>query len=277
MKWKRSERLVDMTRHLLEHPHMIITLSFFSEKYGSAKSSISEDLSILKETFETMGYGTVTTLPGASGGVFYRPKVTAEEGEKLFNDLMTKLSESDRLLPGGYLYVTDLISNPKLVDQIGKVFASIFAESSIDAVMTIATKGIPIAQSIARHLDVPIVIVRRDSKVTEGSTVSINYVSGSTKRIQTMTLSKRSMKTGQRILLTDDFMKAGGTLVGMKNLLAEFECELAGIAVLLEAENDDKLLKDEYVSLVKLTDVDEIQHTITLERGNFKIPKEELQ
>ena len=37
MKWKRSERLVDMTRHLLEYPHELIPLTFFSESLPSGK------------------------------------------------------------------------------------------------------------------------------------------------------------------------------------------------------------------------------------------------
>ena len=56
--------------------------------------------------------------------------------------------------------------------------------------MTVATKGIPLAYAVANYLDVPVVIARKDNKVTEGPTVSINYVSGSSKRIQTMTLAK---------------------------------------------------------------------------------------
>ena len=50
------------------------------------------------------------------------------------------------------------------------------------------------------------------------------------------------MKSGQNVLITDDFMKAGGTMIGMKNLLEEFDCELAGIAVLVEAEHLKKSL-----------------------------------
>ena len=56
--------------------------------------------------------------------------------------------------------------------------------------MTIATKGISLAYAVANYLNVPVVIVRRNNKVTEGPTVSINYVSGSTKRIQTMVFRK---------------------------------------------------------------------------------------
>lgn len=269
MKWKRSERLVDMTYYLLEHPHQLIPLTYFSDLYNSAKSSISEDLTIVKETFEEKGIGLLMTIPGAAGGVKYIPKCSEQEVHEITQQLIEQLSQSDRLLPGGYLFMTDLLGNPDLMNRVGKVFASVFANQKIDVIMTVATKGISIAHAIARHLNVPVVVVRRDSKVTEGSTVSINYVSGSSRRIQTMVLSKRSMKSGQRVLITDDFMKVGGTMNGMKNLLEEFDCTLAGVAVLVEAEHPDERLVDDYYSLVKLKDVNEKDRTIELTEGNY--------
>ncbi|WP_088008423.1 pur operon repressor [Indiicoccus explosivorum] len=269
MKWKRSERLVDMTAYLLEHPHRLIPLTYFSELYASAKSSISEDLGIVKETFETKGIGLLVTVPGAAGGVKYVPKLHEAETERIVADLIAELSHSDRLLPGGYLFMTDVLGNPEMMNRVGKVFATAYAGHQIDAVMTVATKGIPIAHAIARHLNVPVIVVRRDSKVTEGPTVSINYVSGSARRIQTMVLSKRSMKSGQRVLITDDFMKVGGTMNGMKSLLEEFGCALAGVAVLVEDGAAAKQLREKYLSLVKLCSVDEQQRTIELEPGNY--------
>ncbi|RAZ72810.1 pur operon repressor [Planococcus halotolerans] len=269
MKWKRSERLVDMTHYLLEHPHKLIPLTYFSDLYESAKSSISEDLGIVKETFEQKGIGLLATVPGAAGGVKYIPKLQEPEIRAIMQELISELSHSDRLLPGGYLYMTDVLGNPDMMNRVGKVFATAFAHQKIDVIMTVATKGIPIAHAIARHLNVPVVIVRRDSKVTEGSTVSINYVSGSSRRIQTMVLSKRSMKSGQRVLITDDFMKVGGTMNGMKNLLEEFECTLAGVAVLVEAEHKDEQLVEKYLSLVKLREVSEKERKIELQEGNY--------
>lgn len=62
--------------------------------------------------------------------------------------------------------------------------------------MTVATKGVPLANAVANVLNVPFVIVRRDLKITEGSTVSVNYVSGSSDRIEKMFLSKRSLPAG---------------------------------------------------------------------------------
>lgn len=269
MKWKRSERLVDMTQHLLEHPHRLIPLTYFASLYDSAKSSISEDLTIVSETLEARGKGHLLTVPGAAGGVKYIPKLNQAEIKEIANELKQRMTESDRLLPGGYLYMTDLLGDPELMNRIGKVFASIYATQKIDAIMTVATKGIPIAHAIARHLNVPVIVVRRDSKVTEGPTVSINYVSGSARRIQTMVLSKRSMEKGKRVLLTDDFMKVGGTMNGMKSLLDEFDGQLAGIAVLIEAEHTAEVLVQDYVSLLKLKEVDERQGSIVLEDGNY--------
>lgn len=44
----RSERLIDMTQYLLDHPHTLVSLTYFADRYQSAKSSISEDLAIVK-------------------------------------------------------------------------------------------------------------------------------------------------------------------------------------------------------------------------------------
>ncbi len=269
MKFKRSERLIDMTHYLLERPHQLVPLTFFSERYGSAKSSISEDLTIVKETFEGRGVGTVQTVPGAAGGVKYVPKVNNQEAKEMIEELRVNWESSDRLLPGGYLYMTDLLGNPQLMKSVGKLLASAFAEKDIDVIMTVATKGIPIANAVASYLNVPVVIVRRDSRVTEGSTVSINYVSGSSKRIQSMVLSKRSLKEGSKVLVVDDFMKAGGTINGMKNLLDEFSATLSGIGVLVESNSMDGRLVDDYVSLLKLSNVNEKDKQISLTEGNY--------
>jgi len=269
MKFRRSERLLDMAHYLTEHPRELVSLSYFADRYKSAKSSISEDLAIIKDTFEQRGIGTLQTVPGAAGGVKYYVKVNETEARPFVEELCELMSSPERLLPGGYLYMTDIIGDPSIVRKAGRLFASAYAYANIDAVMTVATKGIPLAYAVASQINVPVVIVRPDSKVTEGSTVSINYVSGSTKRIQTMVLSKRSLAEGTKVLIVDDFMKAGGTVNGMKSLLAEFKADLAGIAVLVESENIEERLVDEYISLVRLSDVDERAKTVKVSEGNY--------
>lgn len=269
MKFRRSERLIDMTNYLLDHPRQLVPLTFFADRYASAKSSISEDLAIVKETFEQRGIGTLQTVPGAAGGVKFFVKVSREKAEPFVNELCQLIANPERLLPGGYLYLTDILGDPQIVQKAGRIIASAYADTKIDVVMTVATKGIPLAYAVASQLNVPVVIVRRDSKVTEGPTVSINYVSGSAKRIQTMVLSKKSMRQDSRVLIVDDFMKAGGTVMGMISMLEEFNSELAGIAVLVEDEKIQERLVDEYLSLVQLSDVDVKEKRISVQAGNY--------
>lgn len=269
IKVRRSERLVDMTQYLLEHPHTLIPLPFFAKRYGSAKSSISEDLSIIKKTFLSRDKGYLETLPGAAGGVRFIPEVSTDFGKDVINDLCDRLSEKDRLLPGGYVYLSDLLGEPELLRQVGQIIASRYSDQKIDAVMTVATKGVPIAQAVSYYLNVPFVIVRRDSKITEGSTVSVNYVSGSSERIEKMELSKRSLKRGSRVLVVDDFMKGGGTVNGMKGLIEEFEAELAGIMVFAESTFSGRRMVDSYESLLCVEEVDAETKTIKVVPGNY--------
>ena len=165
--------------------------------------------------------------------------------------------------------MSDILGDPQTLAKIGKLFASAFADQDVEMVMTVETKGIPLAYAAAAYLNVPVVIVRRDNKVTEGSVVSINYVSGSSKRIQTMSLGRRALPEQSRVLIIDDFMKAGGTIRGMIDLLQEFRATVVGCGVLVEATDVSERLVDEYISLAKLKDVDIKGKQIQVELGSY--------
>ena len=130
--------------------------------------------------------------------------------------------------------------------------------------MTIETKGIPIALMTAEILNVPLVIIRKNIKVTEGSTVNINYISGSTKIIQTMSLSRKALREMSKVLIIDDFMKGGGTVRGIYEMMEEFNVEVAGTGVLISTMSPEKKLVNNYTSLMILKDVDEENRKIDL-------------
>ncbi|MGK4127515.1 pur operon repressor [Ligilactobacillus saerimneri] len=269
MKIRRSDRLIDMTNYLMERPHTLISLTFFTKRYESAKSSISEDLAIIKRTFQYRGIGVLKTIPGAAGGAMFIPSISETEARDFIADMAHQLSAQDRLLPGGYVYLSDLLGEPQVLKRVGRLIARQYIDQQIDAVMTVATKGVPIAQSVAADLNVPFVIVRHDSKITEGSTVSVNYVSGSNDRIEKMELSKRSLPTGSNVLVVDDFMKGGGTVNGMKSMIEEFDSHLVGITVFAEAAFSGHRMVDEYTSLLKVDKVNTLEKTIEVSAGNY--------
>ena len=45
--------------------------------------------------------------------------------------------------------------------------------------ITVEAKGIPLAMAVARLFDKPLVVARKESKMMEGSVVTLNYLSGS--------------------------------------------------------------------------------------------------
>lgn len=263
-RFKRNERVAALVKVLCDNPNKMYSLNYFVELFGAAKSTISEDIVIAKNVFEELGLGVIETVPGAAGGVRFRAAASVKESIEFFDELSKKLSDPKRIITGGFLYMADIIYNPQIAYSAGKILASCFDWSSIKYVVTVETKGIPIALMTARAIGVPLIIARRDNRVTEGSTVNINFVSGSTGRIQTMSLSKRALERGAGVLIIDDFMKAGGTARGMMDLMKEFEAKVVGIGVLMTTVQPYDKLVNNYIPLMYLEEVDE-------KRGIIKI------
>jgi|SRR5690625_234974 len=267
---KRSSRIVGITSYFMQNPKQLVQLVHFSDLYGASKSSISEDLTIVDQMLRHEGLGYLDRISGAAGGVQYIPYLSKDRTTPFVNELCEKLADPNRILPGGYLYMSDLLGNPSVVQRIGQLFATAFSKLNIDVVMTVETKGIPLAYAVANYLQVPVIIVRRDPKVTEGSSVSINYVSGSLRRIQTMVLPRRSLTEGMNVCIVDDFMKAGGTINGMISLLDEFSANVKAIGVLAEADDEeDERIVEDYISIVKIKNVNMKNKAIDVSPGNF--------
>ena len=258
-KVRRVERIVALTKILMDMPGHLFSLGHFSELFATAKSTLSEDMVTIKQSMQEFGLGTVQTVSGASGGVKYVPCPSQERMNQTLTQLAEQLSDPDRLIPGGFLYMSDLLFTPELMMQAGEIFRARFSHLAPDYIMTVETKGIPLAFSTARAFGLPLVIVRQGSKVTEGPSVSINYVTGSAKRIQTMSLPRKALPAGSKVLVIDDFMKAGGTAQGMIDLASEVGAEVIGTGVLIATVEPEKKLVEEYLALLMLHDVG--QHT----------------
>lgn len=270
-KVRRTERIVAITKLLMDQPNQLFSLNYFSNLFGTAKSTISEDLGIVKEAAVNYGIGVIETLPGATGGVRYLPFRTADQMQHLVEQLCIKLTNPERVIPGGFLYMSDILFSPQLMTQVGEIFLTKFAAAKPDHIVTVETKGIPLAMMTARAFNLPTVMVRRGSKVTEGSAVSINYVSGSTKRIQTMSLPRRALPQGARVLIMDDFMKAGGTARAMLDLVHEVGAEVVGTAVLVATVQPTEKLVQDYCSLMVLKKVEDITREIEVQPSEWVV------
>ena len=131
-KIRRNERMSAMIKMLSSAPNRIFTLNSFCDMFGSAKSTMSEDVDLLREVCEAFDLGTVETVTGAAGGVRYRPVVSREKALATILELCEKLSGTERVLPGGFLYYSDILSTPDIVNRMGEIIASEYAAEEPD-------------------------------------------------------------------------------------------------------------------------------------------------
>ena len=261
---RRGDRMVGIAHRLLQEPHTVFPLSTFSETFGAAKSTISEDIASLRQAFDRFAIGRIETLAGATGGVRYAPGSAPEQTRALAEDLARRLKDPSRILPGGFLYIADLLSLPSLVGRLGDVFATFFADRRPDVVLAMEVQGIPLALMTARAFNVPLVTARRGGMGTGGPSVGVNYISGSSQAVQSMTLPLRAVPQGARALFIDDFLRGGGTARGVYDLMREFQAEIVGIGVLIETTQPREKLVDRYVSLLAFDGADEAEGLIRI-------------
>lgn len=266
---RRAHRIAAITKTLVEQPHHIFAVGDFADLFGVARSTLSEDLAIIRSTFESLNMGKVETISGAVGGVRYLPELTKEQILQHVQEFCERLQEPHRILPGGFVYTDDLISSPLLLRTVGQIFATQFQTEEPEYVVTVETAGVPVALQTAHALNVPLVIVRRQSRPTEGPVLTMNFLSGPARQMETMSLSRRALPRNSRVLLIDDFMKAGGTLRGLADLMGEFECSVVGMGVLIETGwPADKLIHD-HLPLIYLQEVNVEQQKVVVQPADW--------
>ena len=260
----RGRRLAALTHLLTREPGRLFQLAELAEPLGNARSTVSEDISLIAEALTEQGLGEIETVTGAAGGVRFRPYVSQQRAWAWIDELLVEAASPSRVLPGGFLYMTDLVFSPMWAERFGSIVATRFRDSHPNIVVTLETKGIPLAVMTGAAFGCAVAVARRDARVTEGPALHLHYVSGSSHRISTMSLPRRAIRPADRVLLVDDFLKAGGTARGLWDLVGEFGAEVVGLAVLMEsARPADKLVHD-YFSLLTLTDVEEEGRNVTI-------------
>lgn len=259
---KKTQRVGSLIKILSDSPNQAFGLKTFCQLFGAAKSSISEDIAAAKEVVKDMELGRIETTPGATGGVKFVPYISNGDTLLLQNELCEKLDDPNRILGGGFIYSSDLMFDPHLVKRLATVFARKFQDLNANIVATIETKGIPVAVMTAYLLNIPLVVIRREAKISEGSTVSINYFSGSYDRVQKMSISKRAVKPGSKALIIDDFMRGGGSVKGIGDILSEFDISVLGTGVVIASSEPDKKKISSYVPIIFMDELVEEENKL---------------
>ena len=122
-----------------------------------------------------------------------------------------------------------------LMQEIGKVFASIYKDKGITRVFTIESSGIAPAAFTALELGVPMVILKKQtSKILVGDVYQTNITSFTKGTNYELTLSAKDISAGDKILVIDDFLANGEAASGAAKLVEMGGGSVVGIGILIE-------------------------------------------
>ncbi len=141
-------------------------------------------------------------------------------------------------LGGGILKVDSFINHqvdPTLMDACGAEFARMFANLGATRILTAEISGIAPALATAMHLKLQVVYARKTKPITMPDQVYLTVAPSHTKgRMVELIVSPEYLAKGERVLIIDDFLASGSTILGLVRLAKAAGADVVGIGALIE-------------------------------------------
>lgn len=152
--------------------------------------------------------------------------------------LKQRINEEGIVLNNRVLKVDSFLNHqidPKLFVAIGKEIAARFKDAGIERIVTIEASGIAIALQAAIEMDVPLVFARKKKSILMTDDVYHSVVYSYTKEENyDVTISKRFLPAGEKVLIIDDFLASGEAAMGLAKLVESAGDTVEGIAIVIE-------------------------------------------
>lgn len=153
-------------------------------------------------------------------------------------ELKDRIIQEGQNLGGGILKVDGFINHqvdPVLMDACGKEFARRFRNVGATKVLTAEISGIAPALTTAFHLGLPVVYARKSKPITMPDQVFLTLTPSHTKgRTVELIVSPEFLAGGERILIIDDFLASGATILGLVRLAQTAGAVIVAIGALIE-------------------------------------------
>ena len=152
--------------------------------------------------------------------------------------LEERILRDGRALNADVLLVDSFLNNQvdaPLMAAVGKALAGAAKELGITRVVTIESSGIAPAVMTAMALDVPLVILKKStSRILKDDVLQTEVFSFTKNAAYQLTLKKRFVLPGDRVLLVDDFLARGEAAQGASKLIEQAGASVAAIGIVIE-------------------------------------------
>jgi xanthine phosphoribosyltransferase len=152
--------------------------------------------------------------------------------------LKARILKDGKNLGNGILKVDSFINHqvdPLLMDECGRQLAQKFKRLGATKVLTAEISGIAPALTTAYHLGLPVVYARKHKPITMPDQVFLTLTPSHTKgRTVELIISPEYLAGGERLLIIDDFLASGATILGLVRLAQTAGAKIVGIGALIE-------------------------------------------
>ena len=153
-------------------------------------------------------------------------------------ELKERILRDGKNLGGGILKVDSFVNHqvdPLLMDACGREFARRFALVQATKILTAEISGIAPAVTTAIHLGIPVVYARKTKPITMPDQVYLTLAPSHTKgRTVELIVSPEYMANHERVLIIDDFLASGQTILGLVRLAEASGSMVVGVGALIE-------------------------------------------
>ncbi|MBE6133612.1 MAG: xanthine phosphoribosyltransferase [Erysipelotrichaceae bacterium] len=145
--------------------------------------------------------------------------------------------QKGRILDNDIIKVDTIINHQVDVPLMVEIAKEIKKEfPCVDKVLTIVTSGLPYAFALAEQYGVNMVFAKKEkSKTVDLSSCYIEEIPSFTHgNVNQVTVDKKFLSKGEKILIADDFLASGAASLGLINICKQAGAEVVGVTALVE-------------------------------------------
>lgn len=178
----------------------------------------------------------------------------------MLEEVIKSLEKSPIVKKGDYDYFVNPISdgvpaaNPAILRELARAVYK-HADLNIDKIVSVEAMGIHLATALSLATDIPFVVIRKRQYGLPGEK-EVYQKTG----YGSSNLYINDLHEGEKILLIDDVVSTGGTLIALINTLKDMNIDLKSVVAIIDKGDGKKLVKEEtgvdVLTIVKLDVVD---------------------
>jgi len=144
--------------------------------------------------------------------------------------------------PGLRIAILNILGDTELVQACATALADKLSAYDYDVIATAEAKSIPLAYALSLATEKPYVVLRKHYRTYMGDTIQAETISITTGSPQRLYLDEKDhdIIKNQKVVLIDDVISTGSTLVGMKKVMDQANAEVAAEAAVLTEGDQEK-------------------------------------